>query len=56
MPRTIIEPFRIKSVEPIRWTSREQREALGGKSGGLAGEVVYEGRPLRQRGRGVAGR
>src|SRR5437899_7385914 len=28
MPRTIIEPFRIKSVEPIRWTSREQREAL----------------------------
>jgi tryptophanase len=29
MPRqTIIEPFRIKSVEPIRWTTREQREAL----------------------------
>ena len=26
--RTIIEPFRIKSVEPIRWTSRAQREAL----------------------------
>ena len=26
MPRTIIEPFRIKSVEPIRWTTREQRE------------------------------
>lgn len=26
--RTIIEPFRIKSVEPIRWTSRPQREAL----------------------------
>ena len=24
--RTIIEPFRIKSVEPMRWTSREQRE------------------------------
>jgi tyrosine phenol-lyase len=28
MPRTIIEPFRIKSVEPIRWTTREEREAL----------------------------
>ena len=28
MPRTIIEPFRIKSVEPIRWTTREQRERL----------------------------
>src|SRR5204863_3614961 len=28
MPRTIIEPFRIKSVEPIRWTTREQREQL----------------------------
>ena len=26
MPRTIIEPFRIKSVEPIRWTTREERE------------------------------
>jgi len=28
MPRTIIEPFRIKSVEPVRWTTREQREKL----------------------------
>src|ERR1700731_1983556 len=28
MARTIIEPFRIKSVEPIRWTTREQREDL----------------------------
>ncbi len=26
--RTIIEPFRIKSVEPIRFTTREQREHL----------------------------
>jgi len=28
MTRTIIEPFRIKSVEPIRWTSRKERERL----------------------------
>src|SRR6201987_3327490 len=28
MSRTIIEPFRIKSVEPIRWTTRSQREKL----------------------------
>jgi len=26
--RTIIEPFRIKSVESIRWTTRQQREDL----------------------------
>jgi tyrosine phenol-lyase len=26
--RTIIEPFRIKSVEPLRWTTREQRERI----------------------------
>ncbi|HKS83465.1 MAG TPA: tryptophanase [Candidatus Acidoferrales bacterium] len=28
MAKTIIEPFRIKSVEPIRQTSREQRQKL----------------------------
>jgi tyrosine phenol-lyase len=28
MAKTIIEPFRIKSVEPIRWTTRKQREQL----------------------------
>jgi tryptophanase len=26
--RTIIEPFRIKSVEPLRQTTREERERL----------------------------
>ena len=26
--KTIIEPFKIKVVEPIRWTSREERERL----------------------------
>jgi tyrosine phenol-lyase len=26
--KTIIEPFRIKSVEPLRWTTRPQREQL----------------------------
>jgi tryptophanase len=26
--RTIIEPFKIKIVEPIRWTTREEREQL----------------------------
>jgi tyrosine phenol-lyase len=28
LPRTIIEPFRIKTVEPIRWTTRAHREQL----------------------------
>lgn len=27
-PRTIIEPFKIKSVEPIRFTTKEEREVL----------------------------
>ena len=26
MPKTLIEPFRIKSVEPIRMSTREERE------------------------------
>jgi len=28
LSQTIIEPFRIKSVEPIRWTTRSERESL----------------------------
>ncbi|MGE5331141.1 MAG: tryptophanase, partial [Nitrospirota bacterium] len=28
MPKTLIEPFRIKSVEPIRMTSRTEREQM----------------------------
>ena len=31
--RTIIEPFRIKSIEPIRATSREERHKLIGAAG-----------------------
>ncbi len=26
--KTIIEPFRIKSVEPIRFTTKEEREKI----------------------------
>ena len=32
-PKTIIEPFKIKSVEPIRFTTREEREVLLKESG-----------------------
>lgn len=32
-PKTIIEPFKIKSVEPIRFTTREEREILLKKAG-----------------------
>ena len=28
LTKTVIEPFRIKSVEPIRWTTRQEREEL----------------------------
>lgn len=32
-PKTIIEPFKIKSVEPIRFTTREEREIILNDSG-----------------------
>jgi tryptophanase len=32
MPRTVIEPFRIKSVEPIRLTTRAERERFLGEA------------------------
>ena len=32
-PKTIIEPFKIKSVEPIRFTTREEREKILKKAG-----------------------
>jgi len=32
-PKTIIEPFKIKSVEPIRFTTREEREVILKKAG-----------------------
>src|SRR5690606_14505678 len=32
-PKTIIEPFKIKSVEPIRFTNREEREIILKESG-----------------------
>ncbi|MEZ4654728.1 MAG: hypothetical protein R3E12_14380 [Candidatus Eisenbacteria bacterium] len=34
--KTIIEPFRIKSVEPIRMTTREERERRSARRGGTS--------------------
>jgi tryptophanase len=31
--KTVIEPFRIKRVEPLRQTTREERERLVSKAG-----------------------
>jgi tryptophanase len=31
--KTIIEPFRIKVVEPLQMRTREQREAIVGQAG-----------------------
>ena len=32
-PKTIIEPFKIKSVEPIRFTTKKERERILEKAG-----------------------
>ena len=32
-PKSIIEPFRVRSVEPIRFSTLEQREAALAKAG-----------------------
>ena len=42
MPKTLIEPFRIKSVEPIRMTTRAERERL--LDGGEAERLPAPGR------------
>ena len=37
--KIIIEPFRIKSVEPLRFTNREQREIILKKAGMTPGKA-----------------
>ena len=45
--KTIIEPFRIKSVEPIKMTTRAQREALAAQFRAQP-QPAFKGRPTKR--------
>jgi len=40
MPKTLIEPFRIKSIEPIRMTTRAERERLLAEMNDIQAQVT----------------
>ena len=45
-PKTIIEPFRIRSVEPVHFTTRAQREAALQAAGAPRGFVSFTALPV----------